>query len=249
MASAPVASAAPRNSAAKADFERGVRLYQAGKFAEAALAFKASYDIEIDTETVFALAQSNRQMGKCKAAITYYDLLLGERSLPAANRSAIVAAKKECVDILAEANGGNGGSDAPPDPTDGSGSGSAPPEVDTPPGDAHHWYKDPAGDLLAGGGIAATIAGALFLSAANSDHTKLATIHDEAAYDATKSRAQTEYDVSIGCFIGGGVLLVSGVSWYLSHTGEDPPKHKHHAATMTGWVRGNGGGLSVLGEF
>jgi hypothetical protein len=245
VVTAQLAAAAPRTPAAKQEFDRGVKLYQQKKFAEAALAFKTSLDVETDTETIFALAQSYRQEGKCKAANTYYDMLLEEKSLPAANRTAITAAKNDCVEQLSD-----GSDTVQPDPSEGSasdGSAHVSVEVDKPV-DTHHWYQETAGDLMAGGGVVGLALGATFYSLSRSEHDKLANITDEGTFLATKDRAQTYYDVSWGCVIGGGVLLVSGLSWYLSHTGEEAKPRKRRAA-VTGWVHGGGVGVTVLGQF
>lgn len=59
-------------------FKRGIELYKAGKYAEAASVLQQAYDAQPKPETLFALAQAQRLSGDCDAAVAKYKQLLAE---------------------------------------------------------------------------------------------------------------------------------------------------------------------------
>ena len=70
---------APRVAAAD-DLKRGIELYKAGKYAEAATVLAKAYDSDGKPETLFALAQAERLAGDCKSAAPHYHKVLEQVS-------------------------------------------------------------------------------------------------------------------------------------------------------------------------
>jgi hypothetical protein len=95
------ASAAPKSKAARKHFDKGVTAYTKGDFAAAAAAFSKSNAIEQDMETMFAWAQSERQLDHCDKAIELYDKLLAT-DMPSENKEAVKVQIGECKEILAK---------------------------------------------------------------------------------------------------------------------------------------------------
>jgi len=60
--------------------KRGIDLYKAGKFAEAVPVLAKAYDADPKPDTLFPLAQAERQAGDCTAAVGHYKKLLGQIS-------------------------------------------------------------------------------------------------------------------------------------------------------------------------
>ncbi len=56
--------------------KRGIELYKAGKYAEAVPVLAKAYDLEPKPDTLFPLAQAERQAGDCTAAAAHYKKLL-----------------------------------------------------------------------------------------------------------------------------------------------------------------------------
>jgi tetratricopeptide (TPR) repeat protein len=256
---APVA-AAPKSMRAKVAFERGVKAYKAGDYASAAAAFDESLDAESDTETMFALAQAERQLGKCETAIGLYDKLLGG-TLPAANRTAVEKAKSECAEILANerraaganGSGSGGGSGAGSDDSGGSGDADTGSDdravvVAPAPGD-HVWWQEPVGDVLTGFGLAGLGVSAGFLLEAQNAADARDTATSDIEYRREQQREENDHDAAVIAGVAGGVLFVAGVSWYLTHRGDDAPRHRRHRQ-VSGWLDGGGGGgFAVVGVF
>jgi len=62
------------------DLKRGIELYKAGKYADAAAALAKAYDADAKPETLFALAQAERLAGDCKSAVPHYRKVLDQVS-------------------------------------------------------------------------------------------------------------------------------------------------------------------------
>ena len=100
LAGSPVSvGAAPKGRAAKAQFDKGVIAYGKSDFVTASLAFGKSYALEVDVETLFAWAQSERKQGDCAKASELYVKLL-ETKLPAENKAVVQGQLDECKKIL-----------------------------------------------------------------------------------------------------------------------------------------------------
>lgn len=240
---AHVASAAPRDAAAKADFQRGVKAYQKGDYAAASAAFAKSYNAEEDVETLFAWAQAERQQGDCGEAIRLYRML-EKQNLPAENRQVIISKRKECQQILDAAPKPEPDTTPPPvhptkprdnDTESDAGQDQEPGHVRKPR--AHHdedhaWWKDPIGDTLTGLGVVGLGVGASFLVKSYNDSQNLAT------YDDAKPAGK----LGVGFTVGGAALLTAGLVRYAMLPSD-------HATVVGGWASPTGGGLAILGRF
>jgi len=98
LAASP-AAAAPKGRAAKVQFDKGVAAYGKSDYVTASLAFGKSYALEVDVETLFAWAQSERKQGDCTKASELYAKLLDSK-LPAENKSVVQGQLDECKRIL-----------------------------------------------------------------------------------------------------------------------------------------------------
>jgi hypothetical protein len=229
--------AAPKSSQARVDFDRGVKAYKAADYRAAAQAFKESYGVEPDAETLFAWAQADRQLGRCAEAINHYDQLLA-RSLPDANRSAVEQARAECADILSKQQGSDVTDDDPDD-------GSDRPSVitsHTPP-EHHVWYQDPIGDVIAGLGLVGLVVGAGFAVASNSAYSSAFHAPTEMDFYNDIAAGSDDHTHAVQFAIAGSVLVAAGAGWYLLHRSADPPRKRH---VVTGWLDRSGGGLTFF---
>ena len=107
MLAAP-AAAAPKSAPAKVAFDEGIAAYQKEDWAGASAAFGRSYELEHDTEALFAWAQAERKQGHCDKALDLYEKLLAA-NLPAENAAAVREKRDECRAIV-------GTKPAPPPP-------------------------------------------------------------------------------------------------------------------------------------
>ncbi len=71
---------APAVASADDNMKRGIELYKAGKYADAAAALAKAYDADGKPETLFALAQAERLAGDCKNAAPHYHKVLDQVS-------------------------------------------------------------------------------------------------------------------------------------------------------------------------
>jgi len=115
IAAAP-AHAAPVTPDAKAAFADGVARYQKADWDGAAAAFAKSYNLEADSESLFAWAQAERKLGHCDKALELYDKLLAQASLPEANATAVRKNRDECQVIVARDRPAKPDAPSPPDP-------------------------------------------------------------------------------------------------------------------------------------
>lgn len=76
LATAGVASADPAADLLK----QGIDLYKAGKYSAAIGPLQKSYDLDAKPETLFALAQAQRQSGDCASALKNYHAVLEVQS-------------------------------------------------------------------------------------------------------------------------------------------------------------------------
>ena len=249
------ASAAPKTAAARAGFERGVRAYKAGDYLTAANAFNESLTVEEDIETMFALAQSYRQLGKCETALEFYNRLLAHPNLPSANRVAVTKAKAECNEIIENARRATAGSDAGGDAGSDTGdvdTGSdtaEPPAVQLTPEGTHVWWKEPIGDALTGVGLTGLAIGAGYYLESQNAYDAISQSTSDTEYHRELVRAQNDHDNAVVAAIGGGAFFIAGFAWYATHRQDDAPRRRHHHRAVTGWLDGRGGGLTVLGSF
>jgi tetratricopeptide (TPR) repeat protein len=128
--------------------ERAGALFERGRFADAAAAFSEAYAETGDPALLFGRAQALRRAGNCKAAIEVFEAFIAagppERDIEEAKKVI-----EDCREILGEETQ----AEPPPPipPVD------AEPEPLPPP--PPKWWRDPAGGVLLGTGLATTAVG------------------------------------------------------------------------------------------
>jgi tetratricopeptide (TPR) repeat protein len=243
------ASAAPKGAAAKKQFARGVDAYKHGAYAVAAEALQKSYDLEADTETLFALAQSERKLDRCELALPLYEKLLAA-DLPVENRKSVEALRDECRAIAVTANPAEPAPPAPaPAPAQAATAGapmvepeSEPPSSVTPAPEGRPWYRDPLGDTFTVVGLVGLGAGAYYLAAGSSADSDKQHATTYAQFRSDSDRAHSDGERGVLGLAAGGALVAAGAIWYATHRG-------HGHAPVTGWLAPHGGGVGFARAF
>jgi tetratricopeptide (TPR) repeat protein len=269
------AAAAPKRRDAKAAFDRGLAAYKKGSFEAASKALGKSFALERDVDTLFAWAQSERQLERCDKAIDLYEKLLGF-DLPPANREAVELKRTECRTIIAQQKpegepptGAPAGepptreppldapaeeqstqepsTEEPPSGADAMADSPARQPVTDTPAAARAWYKDPIALGLVGTGVIATGAGAgLLISARSLDSALASRIEGATSYmEAQGFSDQVKSRRNLG-------VITAGVGGALV-IGGVVWIMTHRGGTeqhmVTGWLAPGGGGLAVAGGF
>jgi len=251
LALASPAAAAPKAGPAKAAFDRGVAAYQKGDFAVASEQLAVSFKLDPDPETLFAWAQSERQLEHCDKAIELFEKLL-TFNLPAENKKVVQSKIDECK-ALAPKPPEKPPEKQPEKPPE------APPErqPETPPGDGappsvggaagaegSPWWKDPIGDALVGVGAVGLIGGGvLLLSAKSAADKRSRTDIKEMEFEQANDDVESYGKLGLTATIVGGVLVVGGIVRYVTRGGG-----KERTA-VTGWFSPEGGGIAAIGRF
>ena len=247
IATSGIASAAPKTPKAKAAFTAGVKAYQKGTYAIASKYLEKSFSLERDVETLFAWAQTERQLEHCDKASELYDKIL-TFDLPAENKAAVQAKLEECKTILDAAK-------PKPEPKPEPKPVPMPvaPLVDQarveeppPPPSERAWWKNPVGLTSVGLGVIATSIGTYYLVQGSSAHTQMEVFDgkDRTQYLAFKAEAQTDGKRGITATAIGGGLIVVGVIWFATHR-----SHRDEAPAVTGWIAPGSSGLALTGRF
>jgi tetratricopeptide (TPR) repeat protein len=216
LASGRIAAADPATE------RRGLALYQAGKYAEAAVELETAY---IDAPTLpigFALAQSLRLAGNCTRALIFYRQVLEQA--PPASRAKLVAAMAPCEELehseairiedgrveaarveaaRVEAARGEAVRKA-----------SAEPSRDAAP-ETRPWHRDVLGGVLVGAGLLSAGAGGYAFVVARgryADAEHATSDHDFRTADAAGQRSN-RYGI-IGSAVG-GALVAGGIVRYI----------------------------------
>lgn len=230
------AVAAPKSPEAKAAFDRGVAAYTKGDFAAASAELEKSFVLEEDVETLFAWAQTERQLDRCDKAVLLYKKLLAAE-LPEENRAAIQTKLAEC-----EAQ-----APAPaPDPVPAPDPAPAPVPVEPPPPmpeEGRAWWKDPIGGGLVGAGVIGVGLGTVFLMSARSADQDKDSAPTYGEFQRLEDRAESRGRIGVIATIAGVGLIAGGVVWYVTQKKTERP------AQVTGWLSPDGGGLAAVGRF
>ncbi len=233
--------AAPKDAKARTAFDQGIAAYQKQDYAGAATAFGRSYGIEADLETLFAWAQSERQLEHCDKAIELYNKLL-ESKLPDENKQVVSEKLGECKKIVAAKSPKVDPVPEPkPDPVPVKPDPKPQPQPLPGPEGRSRW-KDPVGGVLVGVGAVGLGVGGYFLMAgskANSD-AKAATSYVDAE-DFT-DQAKSKGRIGVIATVAGGALLVGGIVRYAT-------RGKEQRTKVSGWLAPSGGGVVALGRF
>jgi tetratricopeptide (TPR) repeat protein len=249
LALASPAVAAPKGKQAAAAFERGVADYQKGNFAAASDQLAESFRLEPDPETLFAWAQTERQLERCEKAIELFEKLLGF-NLPAENKKVIAGKIDECKAILAARPPAGKQPEKAPEkqpekqPEAGPADTGTPPVADRPAAagsERSPWWKDPIGDTLTGLGVVGLGVGGVMLWSAR-EAEKNAT---DKNFQTQNDRAESRGKIGVIALGVGGALVVGGIVRYATRGGGGDKER----ATVTGWLSPDGGGLSAIGRF
>jgi tetratricopeptide (TPR) repeat protein len=85
---------------ARVELERGLKLFKAGKYADAITAFDAGYEIDPHPDFLYARGQAQRRGGDCRRAIKSYNAFL-ETEPPASEVALTRQNIKTCEHVLA----------------------------------------------------------------------------------------------------------------------------------------------------
>ena len=244
LASSGLAVAAPKTPKAKAAFAAGVKAYQKGNYGLASQQLERSFTLERDVETLFAWAQTERQLDHCDKASELYVKILAF-DLPAENKQAVQAKLDECKALVDATKPG------PPPPVPVVEAPPPPVHVDAPPpppepASERAWWKDPVGLTSVGLGAVAIGIGTYYLVAGNSAHTNMVAADgtDRAQYLHYKAEAETDGKRGVIASAVGGGLLVIGVIWFATHG-----NHHDEATVVSGWIAPSSSGLALGGRF
>lgn len=250
---APIASAAPKGKVARAEFDLGVALYKKQDYEAARAALERSAKLETDVETLFAWAQTERQLGNCEKAIELYEQLL-DMEMPAANKKAIRPKIDDCKAMIAARLPAEPPPPAPepvpspaPEPAPAPGVVEAPRDVAPPPRELPprraSSLTHPVGlGLLGVGALGLAVGGYFLYDGRQADHdSKTATNYFE--YVRLRDAADTQGTRGVIAASVGGAFVVAGIIWYATRASDT------RDAPVTGWLVPGGGGLAARGRF
>jgi hypothetical protein len=231
--------------AAAVYLQSGLRLYEEKDYAGALGEFNKGWAIDPHPDFLYAMGQAERLAGNCEKAIAHYGAYLLQVSSPTQAAAAKLQMER-CEETLkvaaaAKAEKHEDAGDAPlaradvPGPAPEVEKREAPtepkPALATPepaapfavagteprPAEAHAWYKDPAGGILAGLALAALVSGFVLFAEANAkvSHAPDSYASYQAALDAPGW--QTTGLVVIG--VGAGLAVAAALRYALQSSG------------------------------
>jgi tetratricopeptide (TPR) repeat protein len=243
---AGTASAAPKGADAKAAFSKGLAAYQRKDYTAAALAFAKSDYLEPDLETEYAWAQAERKAGNCNKAVQLYEKLLGNPTLPAANRTAVQQQLEECKAIIAAEKPEKSPEKPPEKPpapavADKSDPPATPetPERPAPATTLRAWWKEPVGGSLVTLGVLSGAVGGYFLYTGHTAEQQSSKADNFAKFTELRDKAVQRGAIGVIATATGGALLVGGVLWYALHSGGGEKRTR-----VTGWLAPSGAGIA-----
>lgn len=250
LALAAPAAAAPKAGPAKVAFDRGVAAYQKGNFAAASDALEDSFKLEADVETLYAWAQSERQLERCEKAIELFEKLL-QYDMPAENKKVVRGKIDECKALLPEKQPPKQPEPEPePEPAPQPEAGrsdppaAGPTSVDRGSPGGTPWWKDPLGGALVGAGVVGLAAGVYFLgSARGAEQDSQQPGLDFEAFKALDDRAQSHGRIGLISLVAGGALVTGGIVRYVTRGSRE------ERTMVTGFLSTSGGGLTAMGRF
>jgi len=211
------------SSEAQAHVERGLALYEAKDYAQAAAELETAYDLKKDRDVLYALAQAKRLAGDCPTALAHYRKFLDSNP---PSRQADLARKN--MARCEEAKPAPAPPTLPPAPP------VTPPPPSSPPSESHAsvrapeptepprpprvaWYRDVPGDLLLGGGIVAGAVGGYFFYVAGSELQSARAASHYGDAQAHADRAHRDREIGVVGGAAAGALVVAAVLRYVLH--------------------------------
>ena len=134
-------------------------------------------------------------------------------------------------------------SSPPTDSLDGSARASTDVSIHTSAAEPSPWYKDPAGDVLPGLGLAGVAFGGVMLmsaSAASSD-AKSAPTYDQ--FKALDDKAKSRGTIGVIAAGAGAALIIGGVIRYATRSTST------ESSTVTGWLDAHSSGIAFAGTW
>ena len=171
--------------------KRGMALYQAGNYAEAAVQLEIAYSETGAISIGFALAQSLRLAGNCTRALVIYRQVF-EKAPPDA-RPKLTEAMQPCVDSLGTEVSST---PLPPPPA---------PVVERP------WYGDGVGAVLVGSGALSLGIGGFAFMRATGHYGDAREARGDTDYNDAVSAGDTWRWIGIGGVAVGGALVAAGI--------------------------------------
>lgn len=164
-----------------------------GRYAEALVDYQASYKLDPDPDTLFAIAQAERKLGRCHLALPHYREYLASRSDFPEEVKALIA---ECWMQL-----------PPPEGNKPCPAATAPSESILP------WYKNPASGAVIAGSVGLAVGfGFLFASSSTRDQADNAQFSGQ--FDSLLDEATGERRIGVTFLVTGALLAGGGVAYH-----------------------------------
>lgn len=205
---------------------RAMEAHGKSDFTTALLELEAAYALDPLPDLLYAIGQVYVQLNRCPEAIEYYEKFLATKP-----------AKQAAADTKQAIQTCQAKEPPPPPPPD--------PEPQPPPppppvvlSTAKPWYKDPIGDALVIGGVAAGVVGAIMYTGARSDLDKAETAMNIQEYDDLVDGAKSKRMYSVILAGGSVVLIGAGIARFMLRDGGSNQETRN-----VGVVPAKGGGL------
>jgi len=183
----------------------GLEAYRAGRYAEAIELFKKALLLAPRPQLYYALAQAERQLGRCVEAVAHYQKFL-ESKPPAVQAESARQNMERCRITVGEP--------APPPEPPPATPPPSPPSLESSPAPRPSAARDAAGHVLWAGGVALGIAGGALLGVAERNVRAAADArrYDEfiLAYDPAQG-AESQRIAGAVLLAAGGVAVVAGI--------------------------------------
>jgi hypothetical protein len=188
--------------ATSAAFVRGRQLYDLGRYAEAAEAFRAAYAQAPKPAILFAVAQAERLAGDCLRAAAHYRAFLRTEPTEPWRSFARQHLETCSAQIPPSAPAPAHERPLPPPPARAE---------DVPPA----WYRDWIGGTLCAIGTASLVAGTVVWWSGRRDAEEANGARQYDRYWEHAQGASLRQTIGVGAMIGGGALILGGGLRYL----------------------------------
>jgi hypothetical protein len=228
--------------------ERGTRFYNLQNWNGALKEYREAYTLDPKPETMWAIAQTQRLSGDCRAAILSYKAYVRGASAQGASVAedfieqcqADLDAHQRAVDEAAARQAARPVEPAPSNPVT-----APPPVAKSRPADPS-WVFDPLGDTLFVVGIGAFVGGGVYFLIGNSDMSATAQKTSYQAYDTAVDAARSEQHLGASAALG-GVVLLGLATWRFHAVASDHDREPLTAFTPL--IIPGGGVVSYGGRF
>jgi tetratricopeptide (TPR) repeat protein len=215
------AHAEPMSAEARAHFDRGRALYDAGSYAEAIAELTAGRELDPNPDFFYALGQAYRKLGDCAHAVENYRAFLATRP-PEAEAERVEANLARCPILPTP-------TPAPPTPTPTPAPTPTPMPVPMPmPMPAadsslrRPFYRDVVGGVLAAGALAGTGTGGTLLILGERDARAANAAPALARFQQLSATARRERTIGAISIVAGGALAAGAVVRYIMAARRDP---------------------------